>query len=124
MNLIPIKIKNKDTSGLSIFILNTNITDTVVDTKSFKATGTYKIQLRVQAIKDGKKYQKKIVKSFNQKQTLLQAINTMSALRERIKADLKDGTITKQRATKINQTKPITLNIAFEATLEQKKSIL
>ena len=124
MNLIPIKIKNKDTSGLSIFILNTNITDTVVDTKSFKATGTYKIQLRVQAMKDGKKYQKKIVKSFNQKQTLLQAINTMSALRERIKADLKDGTITKQRATKINQTKPITLNMAFEATLEQKKSIL
>jgi len=121
MSLISIKLKNKDTTGLSIFTLNTNVTDTIVDTKSFKATGTYKIQLRVQAVKDGKKYQKKVIKSFHQKQTLLQAINTMSALRESIKADLKDGTITKQRATKVDQTKPITLNMVFEATLEQKK---
>ena len=124
MNIVPIKITTKDTSGLSLFIANTNITETVTELKSFKASGTYKIQLRVQAVKDGKKYQKKVIKSFNKKQTLLQAINSMIALKESIKADLKDGTITKQRATKVNQNKPITLNMAFDATIEQKRSIL
>ena len=124
MHLFPIKINGRDTSGLSIFSQNTNISDALVNLKSFKATGTYKIQLRVQAIKDGKKYQKKIVRSFNPKQSLLQAINVMSALKESIKADLKDGTIIKQRATKINKHEPITLNMAFDAMLEQKRSIL
>jgi len=124
MKLVAIKLPNKDTSGLSLITTNTNIQNTVTETKSFKATGTYKIQLRVQAIKDGKKYQKKLTRSFNQKQTLLQAINIMSTLRESIKEDLKDGTIIKQRATKIDQDKPITLNMAFDAVIQEKKNLL
>ena len=117
MKIVAIKLTNKDTSGLSLITTNTNIEDTVVETKTFKATGTYKIQLRVQAIKENKKYQKKTTRSFNKKQTLLQAINIMSALREGIKEDLKDGTIIKQRATKTDQDKPITLNMAFDAIM-------
>ena len=124
MNIVAIKLTNRDTSGLSLITNNTNIQNTVTETKSFKAIGTYKIQLRVQATKDSKKYQKKITRNFNQKQTLLQAINMMIAMRESIKEDLKNGTIIKQRATKINQDKPITLNMAFDATIEEKKSML
>jgi integrase len=124
MNIVPIKLTTRDTSGMSLFVANTNIQDTITETKSFKATGTYKIQLRVQVTKDCKKYQKKVVKTFNPKQTLLQAINIMSALRESIKEDLRDGTIIKQRATKVDQTKPITLNMAFDTMIEQKRNTL
>ncbi len=124
MHLYAIKINGRNTTGLSIYSENTNVSDTVENLKSFKAMGTYKIQLRVQATIDGKKYQKKIVRSFNKKQSLLQAINIMSALKESTKEDLKDGTIIRQRATKIDKKEPITLNMAFDATLEQKRSIL
>jgi len=124
LSIVNIKLSNKDCKGITLNTLNTNISSDISKVNGFKASGNYKLHLRVQILKDGKKYQKKKTKSFSKVTTLNKAIDKMIALRTEISEDLKDGTIQEERATGINKDTPLTLNLLFDNHIKQKENTL
>ncbi len=124
MSTVKINLSSKDCSGISLLTANTNTTATITSTTCFKANGYYKLQLRVQVVKDGKRFQQKKTVKFNKNTTLNQAVNQMIALRVKIYDSLKDGTTQELRLGSIGKDPTETLNIIFDKYIEAKKKVL
>ncbi|MFA5214620.1 tyrosine-type recombinase/integrase [Sulfuricurvum sp.] len=130
MKHINIDIANKDCRGISLIEEDNFPLDLISDIKQYKPIGKYKLQLRVTISTEYKKHQKKIIKEFNNNQTLLQAISFMNAQRDVIQNSLKDGSIQKERiAKKLSLNSGLMdgnscLNDVFDDYIQGKKNTL
>lgn len=125
MKYVKLNLKNVDSKGMSVSINDDFALKEITDIKQFpKQKTNYKITLRVTIRDEYKKYQKKITKEFNKNQTLYQAVNIMNAEKVAIRDSLKDGSIQKERITKIKKDSPTTLNEAFDKYIKTKESVL